>query len=130
MRIAILRLSRRMRAEGANQVVTDSELSILFALWKEGPQTLGSLSEHERVTPPSANRTVNSLVKAGLVARSDSPDDGRKVLLTATDAGIELAKETKRRRAVWLSTRLQKLDPERRRILELAAPILRELADN
>lgn len=119
-----------MRAERATEGITDSQLSILFALWKQGPQTLGSLSEHERVTPPSVNRTVNSLVDAGLVRRTGSPDDRRKVLLTATDAGIEVARETKRRRAAWLSTRLQKLNPQQRSILEAAAPVLRELADS
>src|SRR5690554_5909330 len=130
LRMAIMRLSRRMRAERANDVVTDSQLSILFALWMKGPHTLGSLSEHERVTPPSANRTVNALVKAGLVTRTNSPDDGRKILLSITDAGVDIVKETKRRRAAWLSTRLQKLDPEQRKLLDTVAPILRELADS
>jgi DNA-binding MarR family transcriptional regulator len=103
---------------------------MLFALWKEGPQTLGSLSEHERITPPSANRTVNALVEAGFVSRSDSPDDGRKVLIEATEAGIEIVRETKRRRAAWLNTRVGKLPAEERRIVEAAASVLRKLADS
>lgn len=130
LRFAILRLGRRIRAERAREDVTDTQLSMLFALWKSGPQTLGALSEHERITPPSANRTVNSLVDAGLVTRTGSPDDGRKVLITATEAGIEIAKETKRRRTAWLNTRLAKLSAEDRRTIEAAAPILRELADS
>lgn len=130
LRIAILRLSRRMRLERAGADVTDGQLSVLFVLWKEGPQTLGSLSEHERVTPPSMNRTVNALVEAGLVTRTDAPDDGRKVLITATDAGIEIASETKRRRVAWFATRLAALDAADRAALDAAAPILRTLADS
>lgn len=130
LRLAIMRLSRRIRLESAADDVTDGQLSVLFVLWKEGPQTLSSLSEHERVTPPSMNRTVNALVGAGLVVRGSAPDDGRKVLIEATDAGLDIARETKRRRVAWFSRQLGTLDPERRAALDAAIPILRELADS
>ena len=130
LRIALMRLVRRMRLERADGDISDGQLSVLFVLWKEGPQTLGSLSEHERVSPPSMNRTVNALVDANLVTRNSSPDDGRKVLIEATDAGLEIAKETKRRRAVWFAQRLDALPREQRDTLAAAAPILRELADS
>ena len=129
LRIAILRLSRRMRLERAGEDVTDGQLSVLFVLWKEGPQTLGSLAEHDRVTPPSMNRTVNALEAAGYVTRADSPDDGRKVLLDVTEAGTAIIKETRRRRDLWFSRRLAELDPAQRAALDAAAPVLRELAD-
>lgn len=130
LRLAILRISRRIRLERADEDVTDGQLSVLFVLWKEGPQTLSSLAEHERVTPPSMNRTVNALVEKALVTRTGSPDDGRKVLIEATDAGLEIARETKRRRVAWFSRQLETLEPEQRAALNLAAPILRELADS
>jgi len=130
LRIAILRLSRRMRLERASADVTDGQLSVLLALWKEGAQTLSSLSEYERVTPPSMNRTVNALVEAGLVSRTTAPEDGRKVLIQATDAGLEVASETKRRRVAWFATRLAELDAGERAVLDAAAPILRTLADS
>ena len=130
LRIAVMRLSRRMRLERVGTDVTDGQLSVLFVLWKEGAQTLGSLAEHERVTPPSMNRTVNALVEAGLVSRATAPDDGRKVLVAATDAGIEMARETKRRRVEWFARKLDALGADQRNALEAAAPILRELADS
>jgi DNA-binding MarR family transcriptional regulator len=130
LRIAIMRLTRRLRAERADGDVTDGQLSVLFVLWREGAQTLGSLSEHERVSPPSMNRTVNALVAAGLVTRQDSPDDGRKVLISATDAGVEVVRETKRRRAAWFARQVASLSPADRATLDAATPILRELADS
>ena len=130
LRIAILRLSRRMRLERAGEDVTDGQLSVLFVLWKEGPQTLGSLAEHDRVTPPSMNRTVNALVEAALVTRESSPDDGRKVLITATEAGLEIARETKRRRVAWFARQLDTLTPQQRASIDAATPILRQLADS
>ena len=98
LRIAIMRLARRMRLERADEDVTDGQLSVLFVLTKHGAQTLGALSEHERVTPPSMNRTVNALENNGLIVRESSPDDGRKVLITLTDRARALVVETQRRR--------------------------------
>ena len=130
LRLAIMRLSRRMRAERAGEDVTDGQLSVLFVLWKEGAQTLSSLAEHERVTPPSMNRTVNALVEAGLVTRDISPDDGRKVLIQSTETGLEIANETKRRRVAWFARQLATLTPGQRATIDAAIPILRELADS
>ncbi|MGV8894869.1 MAG: MarR family winged helix-turn-helix transcriptional regulator [Rhodoglobus sp.] len=130
LRIALMRLVRRMRLERADGDLSDGQLSVIFVLWKEGAQTLTSLSEHERVTPPSMNRTVNALVEAGLATRHPSPDDGRKVVIEATDAGLEIARETRRRRAAWFAQRLDSLPTEQRDALIVAAPILRELADS
>ena len=130
LRVAILRLGRRLRLERAGEDVTDGQLSVLFVLWKHGAQTLGSLAEHERVTPPSMNRTVNALVEAGLVSRDSSPDDGRKVLIQLTAAGLTIAQETKRRRVAWFARQLATLSPDQRAIVDAATPILRELADS
>lgn len=130
LRIAIMRLSRRLRAERAGDDVTDGQLSVLFVLWREGSQTLSSLADHERITPPSMNRTVNALVDAGLATRTSSPDDGRKVLIQATEAGLEIARETKRRRVAWFARQLDTLTPDQRASIDAATPILRELADS
>ena len=130
LRIAVLRLSRRMRLERATTDVTDGQLSVLFVLWREGAQTLGSLSEHERVTPPSMNRTVNALVEAGLLDRAGSAEDGRKIVLTVTDTGLSLVRETRRRRDDWIAKRILKLTPEQRHVLAAATDIMKELANS
>lgn len=124
-----MRIARRLRLERAEGDVSDPQLSVLFTLWKEGPQTPSALADAERVTPPSMNRTVNALVGAGLATRGSAPDDGRKVLIAATNAGVEVARETKRRRMIWFSRQLERLDDSERAALDIAAPILRGLAD-
>ena len=125
-----MRLARRMRLERADEDVTDGQLSVLFVLTKHGAQTLGALSEHERVTPPSMNRTVNALESTGLIVRESSPDDGRKVLITLTDRARALVAETQRRRVAWFSRQLASLSTAEREALDAAAPILRTLADS
>jgi DNA-binding MarR family transcriptional regulator len=130
LRIAVMRLARRMRLERGGSDVTDGQLSALFVLAKYGAQSLGSLSEFERVTPPSMSRTVGALEGDGLVTRTASADDRRKVLIEITPAGLAIVQETKRRRAAWFSTVLAALTDEQRDALDAAAPILRELADS
>jgi DNA-binding MarR family transcriptional regulator len=130
LRIAVMRLGRRMRLERGGSDVTDGQLSALFVLAKYGPQGLGSLSEFERVTPPSMSRTVGGLEGDGLVTRTASADDRRKVLIEITPAGLAIVQETTRRRAAWFSTVMAALTDDQRSALDAAAPILRELADS
>ncbi|MET4783349.1 MarR family transcriptional regulator [Glaciihabitans sp. UYNi722] len=129
LRLAIQRLSRRIRSMQADEEVTEGQRSVLFALANSGAQTLGALSEHERVTPPSMNRTINALVALGLVTRTTADDDARKVKLDLSDAGRTFITETRRRRDAWFTKRLAALTPEQRRVLDEVAPILREIAD-
>ncbi|HWR84922.1 MAG TPA: MarR family transcriptional regulator [Rhodoglobus sp.] len=130
LRIAVMRLARRVRLERAADDITDARLSVLFVLLGGGPQTLTSLSEHERVTPPSMNRTVNSLVDDGLAVRTPDPDDKRKMIIDITDAGQDVALETRRRRVAWFADHVAELGDDERSVLEAALPILRRLADS
>lgn len=130
LRMAIARLARRLRAEKPDGQLSDGQMSALFVLAKHGPQTLGELSERERVTPPSMNRTIGCLADAGYVSRSSSPDDGRKVVLAATDAGLDLIAETRRRRDAWLDRQMNELEPADRDALRGAVELLRRLADS
>ena len=129
LRQTVLHLARRVRAERADATMSDGKLSVLFVLMNEGAQTLGSLSEHERVTPPSMNRTINALVEQGLVTREPDATDGRKVVIDISHAGRHLVKETRRKRDAWFSSRLAALTTEERYLLATAAPLLRRLAD-
>ena len=129
LRLTIQRLARRIRSMQADDDVTEGQRAVLFALSKNGTQTLGSLSEHERVTPPSMNRTINALVQLGLVTREPAPDDARKVSLDLSPAGQTFISETRRRRDAWFTTRLDALPSDQRRMLREVAPILRDLAD-
>ena len=130
LRIAVARLSRRLRAEKEDDELSDSQTAILGYLVREGSGTIGRLSEFERVKPPSMNRTVNRLEEAGYVERTADAADGRKVVVVPTHRGVELVAETRRRRDAWLHQRLRSLSQEQRATLAEAAEIMRELADS
>jgi len=129
-RIANGRLARRLRQEKAENELSGGQFSALGALFVDGPLTLSELSELEHVTPPSMNRTVNCLVEAGLVQRAGDEDDGRKVMLSASERGQTLMRETRMRRDAWLAKRVSALTPEHRRVLAEATLIMRGLADS
>lgn len=130
IRLAIQRLARRIRSMQGDERVTEGQRAVLFALFDDGPQTLGSLSEHERVTPPSMNRTINALVLAELVTRVTAADDGRKVVIDLSANGHAYITETKRARDAWFTQQLESLSPRDRATVEAASVILRKIADS
>lgn len=125
---AVARLYRRIRADKANEVISDSYRAVLKLLVSCGPHTLRELSDHERVTPPSMNQTINGLEQLGLLIRQRHPTDGRKVMLVATPAGATLIDETRRRRHQWFSAKLEELSDGERRTLEAASQIIARIA--
>ncbi|HUZ70628.1 MAG TPA: MarR family winged helix-turn-helix transcriptional regulator [Candidatus Saccharimonadales bacterium] len=127
---AVTRLYRRLRAEKADDQIGDSHRAVLAHLVKDGPRTLRELSDHEHVTPPSMNQTVNALAEWGFVERRGDPDDGRKVILVATPIGAALIAETRRRRYAWLNAQLEALSVSERRLLSAATGIINRIADS
>ena len=128
LRLAVMRLARRLRGERSDTSLTISQIAALSTLERTGPLTPGELAAAERVQPPSMTRIVASLDAAGLVTRTDHPTDGRQVLLAAGPAGVELLREDRRRRDAWLSHRLRELDPADRDVLRRASAVLDRLA--
>lgn len=130
LRLLVQKVARRIRNNRSSADLSDSQLGVLFQLEANGDRSPGQLAEHERVTPPSMNRTLNGLENSGLVARHPSDDDARRVRVTLTPAGLALIAETRALRSAWFSEQLSGLAPAERRALEAAIPALRRLAQS
>ena len=130
LRLAVMRLARRMRSERADTSLTLSQLATLATLERHGPLTPRELAAAERVQPPSMTRLLASLEGEGLVTRTGHPTDGRQVLVAASPEGIALIREDRRRRDAWLAQRLRELAPEDREVLRRAAEVLDRLASS
>ncbi len=128
LRMSVMRLARRLRAERVDTSVSITQLAALATLDRHGPLTPGELATHERVQPPSMTRIVAALEAAGLVTRTDHPTDGRQVLLAPSVQGKSLLRAERRRRDAWLARRLRELDPEDVAVLRRAAVVLERLA--
>lgn len=102
---AVLSASRVLVAVAARSLsdvaeeVTLTQYRTLIVLASRGPQNLAGLAEAVGVTPATATRMCDRLVKKELIARSAEPDDRRHVRLALTRKGLALvSKVTKRRR--------------------------------
>ncbi|GAA0573832.1 MarR family winged helix-turn-helix transcriptional regulator [Actinomadura livida] len=135
LRISIARLSRRLRTlrppgagDGALSPLSVTQLAALAALERHGSMTPRELADHEKVQPPSMTRVIAHLEERGLVARRPHPTDGRQVVLTATDEGVAILADERRRKEAWLAMRLGELTEAEREVLRQAAPIIDRLS--
>jgi DNA-binding MarR family transcriptional regulator len=129
LRFAIMRITRRLRAEKADDAMSDGQFAVLRMLEAASPQSLSELADRERVTAPSMHRTVGALERSGYLVRSGSATDGRKVEISITQAGLDSVRETRRRRDEWFAQHLAHLTDDQRTVLEAAAPILASIAE-
>lgn len=128
LRMLLQRVARRIRNNRADGTMSDTQLGVLFRV-EQSPASPGALAERERISPPSMNRTLNALEKAGLVTRSPDPDDARRVVVSITTAGRDMITETRRLRTAWFSQRLAELSPAERAAFERLVPVLRRWSE-
>jgi DNA-binding MarR family transcriptional regulator len=130
VRRAVLSIGRRLKAERPAEGRPSLELSVLGHLHRRGPMTPGDLAVAERVQPQTLTRTLTSLEQAGLIERTTHPQDGRRAVLTLTEAGLEALRTDMAVRDGWLAAAMAKaLTGAERELLRLAAGLLEQLAD-
>ena len=86
LRLAVGRLSRRVRIDGGESV-PPLQLSALVTVEEHGPLRLSELARREAVTAPTMSRVLSALDEQGLVVRSPDPQDARGVLITLSAGG-------------------------------------------
>lgn len=128
LRIAVMRLSRRLRRERADDTVTITQLSALATIDRVGSISLGELAAQEYVQPPSMTRVVGALEALELVQRAPHATDGRQVLLEVTPSARRLLAAERERRDAWLCRRLKDVTEDERATLRSAAEIIQRLA--
>jgi DNA-binding MarR family transcriptional regulator len=128
IRLAVVRLNRRLRAQSPESAITLSQLSALSCLHKVGPITPGELAAKEGVQPPSMTRLIAALEEAGLVERRPHPTDGRQAIVELTEDGRIRVEEEVSVRERWLDRTLAELSDEERLVLSRAAEIIDRMA--
>jgi DNA-binding MarR family transcriptional regulator len=107
---ALLALSRvfvgvAARSLGAlDEDVTLPQFRTLVVLVSRGPQRVVDLAQELTVTSSTAVRMCNRLVRKGLVAREERPEDRRAAWIVLTPAGRDLIGDVMRRRRETLAT--------------------------
>jgi DNA-binding MarR family transcriptional regulator len=128
LRVSLMRIARRLRAERLDEGLTPTQLAVLGTLDRHGPMSLGELAAHEKVQPPSMTRTIATLEERDLVTREGHSTDRRQVVVGVSVAGLALLSEDRKRREAWLAGRLEQLDATDRALLHAVVPLLDRLA--
>jgi DNA-binding MarR family transcriptional regulator len=131
LRAGVGLLLRRMRQSPVAGELTLPESAALARLDRGGPTTAAALARQEQISPQSMGATLAALEARGLVARTADPGDGRRVILSLTEAGREVRRERTDARTRQLARALSAgFDLAELEQLKAAAPLLERLAES
>jgi DNA-binding MarR family transcriptional regulator len=129
LRDSIGLLLRRMRQQQPDGALTLPEGAAMTRLNRGGPTTSSALAKLEQISPQSMGATLAGLETRGLVARHPDPEDGRRVVLSVTEAGQRILRDKRNARTDQLAQALSaRFTPDEIRQLAVAAPLLERLA--
>ncbi|MGH3952084.1 MAG: MarR family winged helix-turn-helix transcriptional regulator [Pseudonocardiaceae bacterium] len=129
LRLAVVRLNRRLRSQQLSTSVSLTQLSALSTLYKCGAMTPGQLAAKESVQPPSMTRVIAALETLGYVDRSAHPTDGRQAIVELSQLGRDYVQANISAREAWLDERLAGLSEQERTTLSRAAEIIERIAE-
>jgi DNA-binding MarR family transcriptional regulator len=129
LRDSIGLLLRRMRQQRPDGALTLPEGAAMTRLNRAGPTTSSALAKLEQISPQSMGATLAGLEARGLVARHPDPEDGRRVVLSLTEAAQRILQDKRNARTEQLAQALSaRFTADEIRQLAVAAPLLERLA--
>ena len=129
--IRLFRRQLRQSPDGSDSELTLPETSALALLDRGGPSTPGALAKIEQISPQSMGATLGGLEARGLVERQADPADGRRVVLSITDAGTAALQARRTARTEQLAQALSAgFTNQELQQLMAAAPLIERLAHN
>ncbi|MES2001257.1 MAG: MarR family transcriptional regulator [Pseudomonadota bacterium] len=125
------KLAARLTAV-AQDWITDSSAArndraqrrLLAAVEAAQPATLNQVAQKVGRGAPAVSRSVEALVRAGLIDRTADPDNRRRLALTVTEAGRDVLNSPPKGNE--LAARLERFAQSELRALERAAEILEQ----
>ena len=129
LRPVLLKLNRELRRETRPLGITGGQAALLHLVQQNPGIGLGELAEREGVSAPAMSGYVDRLEAAGLLNRTRSGEDRRRVGLTVTAEAARILKALRRRRTAWLAARLRELDPAELEALDAAIEPLARLLE-
>lgn len=127
LRPVLLRVGRELRREARAVGVSPEQVALLVTIKYSPGIGIRELAARERVSPPAMTKHVDRLERDGLVDRTPSDDDRRRVGLTLTPEGHRVLRRVRSRRTAWLASRLRELDDRELAAIEAAVEPLGKL---
>jgi DNA-binding MarR family transcriptional regulator len=117
---AVMEASRAFVALVA-QSLAEGEVALTLPQWRVlaivnryGPQNLKAIAHWMGVHPSTATRACDALVTSGLLYRREDPGDRRRIVLTLSDDGQDLADSLLDRRRQAIARVLREMPAARR----------------
>jgi DNA-binding MarR family transcriptional regulator len=128
LRPTLLRLGSELRREKIAGV-SPHQVGLLVAIKYSPGVTVGELAAKERVSTAAMSKRISRLERDGLVARTQSETDRRRIGLTLTEDGQRTLRRVRSRRTAWLASRLGALTPAELAAVGAAAEPLARLLE-
>ncbi|QAU53386.1 putative HTH-type transcriptional regulator YusO [Corynebacterium pelargi] len=109
--------------------LTGPQLTILTRLAEDGDSRISHIANAEGIRMPTASNALHQLEQRGMVRRVPDKKDRRGVRVTLTDKGRRELKRVGRERDSYIADMLDTLPPEKFADAEIAADVIRELAN-
>ena len=130
LRPVLLQLNRHLRRELGPLGITAGQAALLHAIRTNPRIGVRDLAAREGVSAPAMTAHLDRLEAAGLVRRTRSEEDRRRVVLKVTEKGLRTLRSARARRTAWLAARLKELTPTELEVLEDAIAPLRRLLED
>jgi DNA-binding MarR family transcriptional regulator len=127
LRPVLLRVGRELRREARAVGISPEQVGLLVAIKYTPGIGARELAARERISPPAMTKHVNRLERDGLVMRTPSKDDRRRIGLTLTGEGQRALRRVRSRRTAWLASRLGGLSAHELAAVEAAVEPLSRL---
>jgi DNA-binding MarR family transcriptional regulator len=106
-----------------------AQARLLGTIDDQGEARISDLAELDHCSQPTMTTQVRRLEDAGLVARTQDPDDARAVRIRITPEGSQILTRVRADRAAVIDPRIEQLSQEDRDTLSAAVGALHRLLD-
>ena len=123
-------LRRRLRQLPAEGGLSLPESSALRRLERDGAATVTALARAEQISVQSMGATLGALEARGLIKRQSDPADGRRAVMSVTEAGLAALSDKRNSRIAQLAGALATgFTPAELDQLKTVAPLIERLAE-
>jgi DNA-binding MarR family transcriptional regulator len=130
LRRVLLLINRHLRREAHAEGITGGQAALLALIRHHPHLGVRELAAREGISAPSMTRYLDRLERAGLIVRTRSLEDARRLRLALTPKGVRVLRSVRRRRTAWLAERLEGLPADEQRAVAAAIePLSRLLVD-
>ena len=132
LRTVTSRLFKRLRQE-INTVdkLSLTEVSTLSNLYHYEPLAPSTMAEMVMIKAQSMSQIITRLEDFGLITKTPSESDKRKVAISLSQQGRLMVEKTRNERDQWLNSAInERLNPEEKKILAQAVVLMEKLVEH